>query len=613
MATEAATRNEPTDTTPKPPNMMDFDDAKEKIHKLVDVMDEQEQFVMNNRNLRYANIDLEAERKCGRLAPDELYIPQHIIDTNIRREQARYVGYITQARRAMILHNPTDPSADNSLVEWDITNRFRYDGWQIPMFKWVDGMQQNGYGVLEMVVDATLPGHLKFQEVAYGDFGYSLDTRDIQSCEMVVRRYYFTRTQLQAMAREDTWKFNKEETKKVYDTKDTGVNDYKEQSLYKIEKVMFRKGGIIMVGWSCQQKCNDWLRAPRPLYIGRQTMDPVTRKWVKAFETRYPYFVSLYNISENTILKQARGRAYLDQDTQEAVTSLMSSMVTSHRRAAGLYFAKDSENDPNSDVLEQSNVFFKTGSLINAKVKQFQLTAPDSSMITAIQALAGMNMQENSQINFAANNRVDSRKTATEIQAAQAEAQLLSTIQLALFSTTMKDICTAFFEIVQSRILSGLIKDVLPNVIPMYGVKYQVRSSGDTDVIERQEKIARMQQTWPVVAQTPIAGMFMQKLLSLLFPDDAAGYVGKLQDDGTCKALLTSVSHVLAGIVMDPGQLTPQAQQHIPEMKQILLQVQQYLDPQQAQQSQKAMATQRPPAQPPQQQQNPSQQQPSTT
>jgi len=584
MATETKKQNEPLSNNPdKVPNMMVYEEAKEKITKLVAVMDEQEQCAMNNRNLRYSNIDLEAERKAGRIAPDELYVPQHIIDTNIRREQARYVSYLTQARRAMVLHNLDDPTADNSQLEWDITTKFRYDGWQIPLFRWVDGMQQNGYGILELVVDATMPGHLKYQDVAYGDFGYSLDSRDIQSCEMIVRRYYFTKTQLLGMAREDTWKFSMEEVQKVVSIKDAGSNDYKEQSLYKIEKVMFRKQGVVQVAWGCAAKCNDWLRAPRPLYLGMQTMDPVTKTWKKAFETSYPYYVGQYNISENMVLRDCKGRAYLDQDTQEGVSSLTSSFVTAHRRAAGLYFSKDSESDPNADILEQPNIFFKQGCMINAKVKQFQLAPPDSTMLQAIQALAGMNMQENSQINFAANNRQDSRKTATEIQAAQTEAQLLSTIQLALFSTSMKAICSRFFEIVRSRVLSGLIQITNQFIQQLYGGNYQVRPSGDTDVIEKQEKIVRMQQSWGIVAQTPIAGMFLQKLLTLMFPEDAPAYIQKLQDDGNMKGALTACAQILQAFIQQPELLEPQARQHLPEMKQILVQATSILNPKMAQ------------------------------
>jgi len=566
------TRNEAAVT--KVPNLLNFDEAKTRIEKLVKCMDEQEQFAMNNRHLRYTEIDIEAERKSNRIAPDELYIPQHLIDTNIRREQAKYVAYISSARRSAILRDLDNPATDCSLLEIDFTNRFRYDGWQTSLYRCVDGMQQNGYGILELVNDTTQPGHLKFQEVAYGDFGYPLDTRDIQSAEMITRRYYFTRTQLLAMADEQTWKFDKEETQKVVVTSPEGeINDFKETSLYKVEKVSFRNKGVVYVGWSCQRSCNDWLRAPRPLYLGRQTLDTTTGQWIKAFETAYPYFIAQYNITENVVIKQLKGRSYLDQDCQEAVSSLVSSYVTAHRRAAGLYFSKDTEGDPNNDTVTQSNDFFKIGCLINARIKQFQLAAPDSSMMTAIQALMGMNMQENSQIDYAANNRKDSRKTATEIQAAQTEAQLLSTIQLALFSTFMKQATTAFFEIVRSRVMARLITDVTSVVKQLYAGRYTVKPSGDTDVIEKQEKIIHMQQLWPIVANTAAAQPFLNRLLTLLFPDDAAIYTQAIQQDTQLKSALASCLHVLQSFLADPSQLSPKAQPELPQLRSLVMQI----------------------------------------
>jgi len=590
MPSETAKRNQPfteNDGTTLLPNMMQFAEAKERISKLVKMMDEQQQVVTNNRHLRYTQIDIEAERKSNRIAPDEMYVPQHIIDSNIRREQAKYIAYLSSARRAAILHCVDDPSFDSDLVERDFTNRFWYNGWQLPLYRCVDGMQQNGYGIVELVNDITMPGHLKFQDVAYGDFGYSMDARNIQDCEMVMRRYYFTKTQLVAMANPNTWKFNKEEIEKVVVSSPSGeINDFKETSLYKVEKVMFRKNGVVMVAWSCEQRCGDWLRAPIPLYLGNLTFDTVTGSWTKAFETSYPYYVANYNITENMTIRDNKGRCYMDQDAQEGVSSLMSSFITAHRRASGLYFSKDTESDPNNDAIQQSNVNLRTGAVINARVKQFQLQPPDSSMLSAIQTLAGANAAENSQIDYAATNRKDSRKTATEIQAAQTEAQLLSTIQLALFSTFMKEATTRFFQIVRTRILAGLIKDVTPQMKEMYQRNFAVRPAGDTDVIEKQEKILKMQQTYPVIAQTAAGPLFLNKLLELLFPEDAQVYIGMIQQDNAKTNALASAMHVIQSFVQDPSQLTPQAQQHLPALKQLLQQMDSVLVPQQAQQKQ---------------------------
>lgn len=578
-AVEGATSTSASDSTSKVSDFSVFSEAKGTVKKLVDVMNDQEQVVMNNRHLRYTEIDIEAERKSGKLGPDELYIPQHIIDTNIRREQSTYVSYLTQANRTVILVDLDNPSKSTSNLEKDFTNKTRYEGWQIPHFRNIDGMQQNGYGIMELCFNEPSPGHMILQEVAYGDFGYSLDSREIQSCEMVVRRYRFTKSQLIGMAKSNTWQFSLKEVQKIVSVKQSETNDYKEQSLYFIEKVMFRQAGVVQVAWSCEKSCDNWVRAPRPLFIGRQTKNLISGTWENAFETTYPYYFVPYLITENTTIRQLKGRAYMDQDYQEGISSLMSSFVTAHRRASYFMFSKDSENDPNADVVTQSNIIPKSGSVINSKVKQFQLTAPGADMLQAIQALASANMQENAQINYAAQNREDSRKTATEIQAATMNAAQLSTIQISLFSTAIKAIYTDFFNVVRSRVLAGKLK-VSPELLKDYEGNYSVRPAGDVDVIERQKKIAAMQQAWPVIQNTPAATLFLSKLLELVFPEDAAQYIALFQENNVKDAALKSAGMVLQSLIQDPTALAEKERGNVPQIQQLVQQISSILNPQ---------------------------------
>lgn len=574
----------PQDKQFKIPDFTEFKDASTTIKKLVGMMDDQEQVLKNNRQLRYTEIDIEAERKSGRIAPDELYIPQHTIDTNVRREQSVYVTYVVQPARAAVFVSLDDPLVDTSPLERDFTNRYRYDGWQGPQFRNIDSFQMNGYAVMELVHDQSKPGHLALQDVSYGDFGYSLDTKDIQQCEMVVRRYYFTKTQLIGLTKDDGYKFDRTEVEKVVSTKDSEVMDYKEISLFKVEKVMFRKEGVVYVAWSCELHADDWLREPRPLFLGRmRPTDPsnLAGTWVESFETLYPYFIFPYNITENTIIRESKGRAYLDQDSQEALSSLLSSFVTAHRRASYLVFGKDSD-DPNADVATQSNVLFKPGALIPSKIKQFQLIPPGPDMISGIQLLATSNAQETSQINYAANNRKDSRKTATEVQAASLSSQQLSAIQVSLFSLSCKNVLGAFWTILRSRVLAQLIQ-VPPQLLPLYAGNYLIRPSGDTDVIERQQKIQTMQTAWPVVQNTPLAQTFLIRLIALMFPDEAPLFMKALQVDDLKTNLLKAAFSVLQALVNDPTSLSQKEYGNLPQLMQLLQQMQQVLAPQQQQ------------------------------
>lgn len=529
-------------------NTVEYSKLQRKFDDICEAMNDLRLSNQINRDLRYVQIDIEAERSRGKLAPDELLIPQHVIDTNIRREQGAYVQYVTQSPRAIVLKDLDDPSLDCSVIENDVTPRIRYDGWQIPMFSNIDGFEQNGHGIMEIVYDEATPGGTAHEMVAFGDFGVVSDTKDIQQAEMVVRDYYYTRTALVALGTNPQKGWNLEQVKKVIEQEPTGddpdSNQLRDKSLFRVQKVMFRVSGIVYVAWAAHKGGDDWLRAPRPLYIGYR--QPVEQKpgvggvmqkvgqmvgmlptTTEAYETDYPYVLFPYLISENDTISQLKGRAFLDQDIQQAIISIISSYCTGLRRASGLYFSKDVE-DPNDTLLQKANVFFKQGVLLPSKIKQMQLTPPSSDCMQAVNMLMSSNQNETSQVNFAVQNRKDSRKTATEITAATQAAALLSTVQVVLFSIALKTLYGSMFRIIQSRVNAGLIK-VRPEVAPLYSRRYSIKPSGDTDVIERQQLIMQMMQAWPVVANTPAAMPFLTDMLTKMFPDLAPKYVAIFQ------------------------------------------------------------------------------------
>lgn len=527
-----------------------FEAWQTKLKDVINVTDELQARCMVSRKLRYAEVDIEGEKKASRLAPDELYIPRHIIDTNIRREQSSYVQYVTQSPRAVILQDVQTPTNITAPLEHDVTTRLRFDGWQQSMYALIDGMQQNGYSVMEVVQDQTQPGELAHEFVQLGDFGFIMDTRDIQETELVSRAYYFTKTRLINMTRQEKDPFNTAQVQNIIDTPPTDNNasddglNANDKSLYKIYKVMFRIKGVVMVAWCQNERCDDWLRAPRPLFLGRRKpsqqpqqmmsgISPVSQgqsaqgpqqpQSEPAYETNYPYFIAPYLISENNTISQLKGRVFLDQDVQEASSSLLSSTCTAYRRSAGLYFSRD-VTDPNDDIMMQKDVYFRTGALINSKVTQFQLTPPDASILGAINALETMNQNDTSQPNFAVNNRKDSRKTATEMNVASQQQSQLTTTQVVLFATFLKSMYTLMFTIIQTRVVAGLIP-VDPTILPLYQRKYVVKPSGDTDVIERQQLVQAMTQAWPVIQNTPANVAFLSDLMSKMFPETGQRYV----------------------------------------------------------------------------------------
>ena len=532
-----------------------YEDAATPIQGLLNVIGTLETTASENRNSRKLDIDVDAERSDGHLDEDEFLVPAHIIDTNIRREQSKYVAYVTGSRRSAIFTSITEPTAATGELERDFTDKTRYSGWQVPLFKIIDGMQLHGYSIAEVQFDEDMPGHFAIEAVNYEDFGFPEDTRDVQACEMIVHRHYFTAIQLLDMVENDD--FNE-------DIIDRLVDDHGQapevESLYQVEKVLFKHDNKVYVAWSCNAKCDDWLRDPRPLYLGRRDGEMLRD------ETQYPYVIFPYNIQEDSAVQNATGRAFADRTTQETITSLMSSFVTAHRRAANFYFAKDNEDPNNTNV--QTSVRFQNGALIDANIKQFQLRPPDTSMVSAIQSLMSQNAQEQSQINYAAMNRQDSRKTATEIQAASSEAQMLSSTQVSLFSIALKDVYEWCWRIYQSRVVAGVLRPAAS--LDMYlNHEFNIKPAGDVDVIERQEKSQKMMQAWGVVSQTALAPVFLQNMMRLMFPDEGEAYAEMLQTGNEKDQLLQQLMQIINSLIIDPqtGQLNEEAQDFAPQIK----------------------------------------------
>lgn len=531
-------------------NSTDYKTLTHKLDTLLSVLSDLSLKSTASRKLRYAEVDIEAEKEAGRFQPDEVYVPQHIIDSNVRQEQSSYVQYITQSPRAVILKDRQDNKMDLSLLESDLTDKLRFDGWQLGMYANIDGFQANGYSIMEVVQDQSLPGEVGHEMVQLGDFAFISDTRDIQAVEMTARTYYYTKTRLmelcnpEMMAEGDLWsaeQVNKIITKEPTSNPLDSGTDSRDKSLYKVHKIMYRIKGVVHVAWTSIGECDDWARNPRPLFIGRRELvqENLAQKAIRllkqgpppskeAFETQYPYFLYPYLISENDTISHLKGRVYLDQDTQEAVTSILSSTCTQARRAAGMYFSKE-VSDPNDDIMLQKNIFFKSGCIINSKVQAFKLDAPDPGIFTAIQMLVAGNKAETSQVSFAERNKQnDSRKTSAAVKSADKKEQQLSTVQVVLFSIALRQQYTYMCDIIKSRVLAGLI-EVNPQVRPQYDRTWAVKPSGDVDVLEKEKLISMMIETWPVIQNTACAPLFLSDLLEKMFPDQAPKYIQVLQ------------------------------------------------------------------------------------
>lgn len=512
----------------------DFSDYKQvaqaQIKEVLEAWGPKIEKVKDRRHKRYFDIDVESEKKRLTLAADELFTPVAIVNTNIIREQAKYAAYLTKSARSVILSCNEDAAVDPVVLEKDFTQKCRYNAWEIDLLKWIDGTEMHAWDFVEVVFDASKPGHFAIEHCGHENVFFPDDTRDFQASPFVGRSIEYTAQDLVGFVKNAKW--DGEQVYKVLSAgKSKNGGKAANNSLHTVQKIFFRKSdGFIYVGWACSDVCDDWLRAPKLLFLGKKevSVDPMSGQQVltNLYETSYPIEPFIYQISENQTLIDLKGRVDADEHKQEAATSLLGSLVTGTRRSAGLYFSAEVNDGVSTMEDAQTNIRLEEGKIFRKPLKQFKLDFPNTTgTMAVIQQLIGQSQMEAGDVNYAVQSNKSTRKTAAEVNLAQKDSDMLSGVQVTLLSISMRNVYTRCFDIYTTRVKAGIIQ-VTPQVALLINTyTWTLKPAGDVDVIERQQKISLMQQSWAVYQQTPAAIPFLINLTKLLFPDEAEQYI----------------------------------------------------------------------------------------
>ena len=123
------------------------------------------------RKIRYHDID-EAEVK-KKLKPHESYIPRRVADTNIRREMPVWISYVTQSPRVGVFKPLSGKVVDTGPLEIEFSDFVKYEGWEIPFFKVIDGCMTHGVDFIKTTFDVKSlppsPVRGEIDEAAVGD------------------------------------------------------------------------------------------------------------------------------------------------------------------------------------------------------------------------------------------------------------------------------------------------------------------------------------------------------------------------------------------------------------------------------------------------------------
>ncbi len=592
--------------------LLDFTTARAHLQRLVNEWSNERNTTMLNRAKRDVNIDVESLRQQGKLDTDETLIPVRVIDTNIQREQPAYVNYLKNSRRLCTFNSLTNPNENTQKLELEFTRGMTYIGWETPHYRCLDGAQTHGWDSVEVVLDESKPLGVALEQIGHDNLFFPCSSIDLQFAARVIRRYEMTLMQLDKFAATPSMRFSAEQINKL---KDARRSTSKELETIAIYKQYCKKDGQVYVSWFClEHGVVDWLQAPSILDLG--LTDVTTGQPTPT--TFYPIFVNLYRESEKPHIMAHKGRVYYDDNKQEAQTAILSGFVNGLTRAANLYGSPKKETGTGGSIKEIEGLTMSGGRILSEPVDFFSPPYPDPMVLNALQYFDVANSQETNQPTFAVNNRQDSRKTATEIGAAQQQQQLLNSVQLTMFSTFIREVYNCVWLIVQSKALRGEINflqieqqqpiinpvDGQPVIDPMTGqpqmqtIKvnnkqaiaqiYDIRAAGDVDVIQRQEQIQQMMQDWPVIANTPLRDQFLQDLMRLKYTakgDEYANLIAQQPQLDALKGIVARLGTIMNGVMQQHPDimqaLAPEQQADVSNLVQQSLQVAQTLGPNQ--------------------------------
>lgn len=532
-----------------------FQDLQQKTKNIKKAWESRIEKCRTNRLLRNMQINNEEYRQRGNFKPDEIYIPYHVINDNISKESAAYIKFITSSRNAAIFKLRNNPAVLNfEALERVFTSAVRYENYEQEVFPLIDGFQLHGIDFMEVKYEPSRPGYFEFEHLGYENVWYPMKVQrnKLQSSPIIVKNCEVTKDELNSIPDID-----KAQVELLFqDSKDNDPS----KDFTCIQKVYYRIEGTVYICWMNVDKNTDFLRAPKPLHLGRWKIvkDELTGMEISRepiYEKIYPIVAFPYTITENKQLVETLGRAALDENTQEAVSSLISHIINAYHRASQTFWSP--KNPTSSTEIEQLDLVLENGRGLNQPIDFFSHPYPDASGMELVNALLTQNKAETTQINFAVGNRQDyaSRKTAKEVDVAQQKETELSTTQVVLFSSGWTQVLDISFLIFKGQVELGtiLLEGFDTSILSQDLI---LNSAGITEVMQRQETLMNLQNLWPVVQTTPAAIVVLEEIVRLMVPtlaDKIIASLGIMND----KNLIASLVSIITAIAKEHPEVIP--------------------------------------------------------
>ena len=514
---------------------------------------------------------------------------QRIIDTNISRDLPDHISYLTQSRR-LVLFQPNNKHLikDTTELETEFHRVMTYGGWITEFTRLADGTKLNGWGHVNVSYDPTMPGHVAVEYVQCGHLIFDVTVKDIQQAPLVAQVYEVTTVDLYNMAQD--YGFDLEVTAQLMEQLENVQNNSSMLTMNETNRIyrsFFKEKGKVYASWF-SQALQKYLKVPEEFFNGAaqqiQEMPPIdplnptmvaepVLKWVPIPATEYPYYFYLNRITECEPIIGTLGRATLDFYTQEAASTIWSSFVNGCTEAANVMWSPENPDLDAPVAPKQLTFIVEHGKLWNTPMRAFSAPYPPATLPNALEMLRTQNAEDTNNVSFATNNRKDTRKTATELEMAQQQDTVMSTISVTAWATCLGKIWNAAWTIIQAEALQGKIvfcaDEQGQNNLQLIGADYKLIPAGTTDYVERMEKMASMQSDMPIVMPTAAGPAFLEEYLRMKYPQNAETFITPLKQQAQQGQQVVEVLSTLLqqAVTDESGQnLRPEWQAHAQEL-----------------------------------------------
>jgi len=533
--------------------------------------------VESNRRVRKNDIDVEAMRKSGKLQPGQTFVGVRVIDQNISREVPTYLQFISGSRRMGLFQPVVKSDLPVDILEEAVTTVLKYPDWEVDYIRWVDGGLLHGADFVEVVYDTTKPGHVAVNHIGADNLLYSRNGESIEQSPIVARAYSMSIVDIDGYVAAQT--FTEIEAIEALKAHLASMCSGGSAAFATIHHCLFKVAGVVQAVWYSKD-VNEPLSQPIGFVNGRgkkvtsQVVDPAGGmglveqvEFEEQHEFEYPYVQFSPSITEERKMSEQTGHAAKAFYIQDALSVLTSAGINGSYAASMTQWAPAEGSYTAGGVAKQTDMTISPNKVWDRPMKPWAAPWPDAMLFRALDHLDTGNSAANNQISWAVNNRQDSRKTATEVNSANQTMSQINSVSVLYLSIPMRKIVTKAYEIIKSAVWRGTLQlGINP---ALFDATYIIQSAGAVDYVQRQERIAAMQQDWAIISTTPAAQVFLADYLRERYPAHSDRYIAAMMQTPDLQLIQQLGAVVAQSVTDETGQLRPEWQPHEQQLGQL--------------------------------------------